>query len=63
MLQEMVGVFSDPEWGTTVTTLGIAVISLVLWMMRELSSRSNLVMVPPGLFYNTNALEMYAVQG
>ena len=46
VLQETVGVLSDPERGAAIRASGNATRRVVLWRMRAASSRSEFVIVP-----------------
>ena len=63
MLQETVGVFSDPERGAARLASGTAMIRVASWRTSAASSRSELVIVPSLFAEETKSAMMYAGQG
>ena len=63
MLQEKVGVLSEPEHGAAMRALGTASRRVVSCKTRAESSRSELAIVPRGLVENTKYAIMSGGQG
>ena len=63
MLQEIVGVLSEPEIGSAMQALGTASKRVASCITRTESSRSDLVIVPLGLVVNINSAVTSAGQG
>ena len=56
VIHDMVVVLSEPEQGSAMLALGTSTIRVVLWRTREVNSRYELVIAPPGLVSNTKEL-------
>ena len=63
MLQEAVGVLSEPECGASMLALGNALGRVAYCITRAASSRSELVILPYGLVDETNSEVTSAGQG
>ena len=63
VIQKMMGVLSDPEWGSAMLNLGSYASRVALWRMRTESSRSELVSVPTGLVSKTKESVLSDVKG
>ena len=63
VLQEMVSMLSEPEFGAAIRSLGTAWRRVAFCRAREMSSRSDLVIVMFGLVNKTNSDMTSAGQG
>ena len=63
VLQETVGMLSNPEKGAAMIASGNSTRRVASRRMRETISRLELVSIPPGLVSDTKTAMMYDVQG
>ena len=63
VLQEMVGVLYDPDWGAAIVASGHVSSKVDLWRTRAASSRLEFVRVPSVFLSDISALMMSDCQG
>ena len=62
VLQEMVGMLSDPKWGEAIVASGHVSRRVASWRMRAASSRSEFFRVPSGFLSEISAVMMLGGQ-